>query len=91
MSINRHGSITLSKKKWHPIWDWTKREVVDCIDKAYLKPPRSTTGCRARSRAFTPAIWPIKQHAPNDYRKILEWMPLIEGEVWRYERADLTV
>jgi hypothetical protein len=34
VSINRHGSITLSKKKRHPIWDWTKREVVDCINKA---------------------------------------------------------
>jgi hypothetical protein len=28
---------------------------------------------------------------PNDYRKMLEWMPLTEGEVCRYERADLTV
>ena len=25
MSIKRHGPITMSKKHWHPIWDWSKR------------------------------------------------------------------
>jgi hypothetical protein len=28
--------FTLSKKKWHPIWDWSKREVVDAIAKEGL-------------------------------------------------------
>jgi hypothetical protein len=37
MSIKRHGPITISRKKWHPIWDWTKAEVVASIAKAGLK------------------------------------------------------
>src|SRR5262249_48792680 len=37
MSIKRHGPITMSKKKWHPIWDWAKADVIEAITKAGLK------------------------------------------------------
>ena len=43
--------------------------------------PRSFSGIHAGY------LLPIKKHAPKDYRKILEWFPLIEAECWRYERA----
>ena len=32
MALRKYGPITLSKKKWHPIWDWSKTEVVDAIE-----------------------------------------------------------
>jgi hypothetical protein len=32
MALRNYGPITLSKKKWHPIWDWSKTEVVDAIE-----------------------------------------------------------
>jgi hypothetical protein len=32
---------------------------------------------------------PIKNHSPKDYAKIQEWLPLIDAEMWRYERAGL--
>ena len=32
MALRKYEPITLSKKKWHPIWDWSKTEVVDAIE-----------------------------------------------------------
>jgi 3'-phosphoadenosine 5'-phosphosulfate sulfotransferase (PAPS reductase)/FAD synthetase len=90
MSLKRHGPITMTKKKWHPIRDWTKAQVIETIEKAGLKlsaeydwMPRSFSGIHAGY------ILAIKRYSPSDYRKILEWMPLIEAECWRYERAGL--
>jgi hypothetical protein len=31
-------------------------------------------------------LWQIKRNFPADYRVILEWMPLAEAELWRYEK-----
>jgi hypothetical protein len=90
LSIKRYGPITMSTKRWHPIWDWTKAEVVSSIAKAGLKlaaeyecMPRSFSGIHAGY------LLPIKKHFPKDYAKILEWMPLADAECLRYERAGL--
>jgi hypothetical protein len=37
MALRKCGPITLSKKKWHPIWDWSKTEVVDAIAKGWAQ------------------------------------------------------
>ena len=31
---------------------------------------------------------PLKKNRPADYQKVLDWFPLAEMEVWRYERAQ---
>ena len=44
MAIRKYGPITLSKKKWHPIWDWSKCEVVDAIAKEGRSSRPNTSG-----------------------------------------------
>ena len=44
MALRKYGPITLSKKIWHPIWDLSKREVVDAIAKAASSSRASTSG-----------------------------------------------
>jgi 3'-phosphoadenosine 5'-phosphosulfate sulfotransferase (PAPS reductase)/FAD synthetase len=90
LSLQRYGPITLSKRKWHPIWDWSKRETVDYIERAGLRLSREYAWMpRSFASIHASSIFPIKKHAPNDYARILEWMPLIEAQLWRYERAGL--
>ncbi len=90
MAIRKYGPITLSKKKWHPNWDCSKREVVDVIAKEGLK---LSAEYQWMKRSFDGIhvgyLGPIKKNAPQDYQRILDWFPLVEAEVWRHERAGL--
>jgi 3'-phosphoadenosine 5'-phosphosulfate sulfotransferase (PAPS reductase)/FAD synthetase len=84
----KHGTISYNQLKYHPIWDWKKRDLIDCFNKHKIKLPidyklfgRSFDGLDLRF------LMPLKKHLPNDYKKILEWFPLAELEIFRYERS----
>jgi hypothetical protein len=32
-------------------------------------------------------VVPLKERRPADYRRVLEWFPLVEAAVWKYERS----
>lgn len=88
VAISIHGSISYNQLKYHPIWDWKKKDLIDCFNKHNVKLPidykifgRSFDGLDLRF------LMPLKRHLPNDYKKILEWFPLAELEVFRYERS----
>jgi len=90
MALRKYGPITLSKKKWHPIWDWSKTEVVHAIAKAGLKLSGEYAWMkRSFDGIHVGYLAPIKQNAPADNQKILDWFPFVEAEVWRHERAGL--
>ena len=90
MALRKYGPITLSKRKWHPIWDWSKTEVVDAIAKAGLKLSGDYAWMkRSFDGIHVGYLAPIKKNAPEDYKRILEWFPLVEAEVWRHEREGL--
>lgn len=89
-SINKHGPVTLSRTPpiFHPIWDWRKDQLIEVIRDSKVKLPidyqwfgRSFDGIDLRF------IYPLKQHAPADYARILEWFPLAELEIFRFEAA----
>lgn len=89
IAISRYGTISGGQKKYHPIWDWKKADLIDCFKKHKVKLPidyklfgRSFDGIDLRF------LLPLKQNMPNDYNKILEWFPLAELEVFRWERAN---
>lgn len=89
IAINTHGPITWSQGKYHPIWDWKKADLLECFRKHGVKLPedyklfgRSFDGIDLRF------ILPLKKHRPADYRKILEWFPMCELEVFRWECAN---
>lgn len=87
IAISTHGPISYNQVKYHPIWDWKKKDLLDCFNRHQIKLPidykiwgRSFDGIDLRF------LLPLKKHLPNDYKKVLEWFPMVELEVFRYER-----
>ena len=87
MSMRRHGAFRPSTQSWWAIWDWNKARLMEEISRAgislpvdYLMFGRSFGGLDAQY------IIPIKKMFPRDYRRILDWFPLIDAEIWLYEK-----
>lgn len=87
-SFRKHGPVTHSRRVFYPVWDWKKAELVEAIREAKIKMPIDYT---LFGRSFDGVdfrfLYPIKQHFPRDYARILEWFPLAELEIKRYEYA----
>lgn len=84
-SIKRHGAIKPGKRKVSPIWDWLQGKVYDYIEQSGTKLPvdyewfgRSFDGIDYR---FTK---PLYEHAPEDYKQIKKWFPLVDLELMRH-------
>ena len=89
IAIMTHGPISLNQGRYHPVWDWVKKDLIACFRKAGVKLPvdyelfgRTFDGLDLRF------MLPMKRHRPNDYRKVLEWFPLVELEIFRWERRN---
>ena len=89
IAIKRHGPISYTQKRYHPIWDWKKQNLIDCFKKFNVKLPsdykmfgRSFDGLDLRF------LLPLKKHRPRDYAKVLEWFPLADLEVYRWEKSN---
>ncbi len=90
MVIAKSGPINFKRKKFAAIWDWSNDQVFDAIRRAGIKLPvdyklfgRSFDGVEAMY------VLPIKRHFPEDYRRICEWFPLVEADVFRAEKMGL--
>ena len=88
LAIQKHGAINTTQRHYYPVYDWSKQRLIDEIKKAGVKLPvdynlfgRSFDGLDLRF------IYQIKKHYPLDYQKILEWFPMVEVEIYRYEFA----
>jgi len=83
-SLVRSGLLKPKHHKVSPIGDWLKAEVLERIAAAGIALPvdyewfgRSFDGIDHRFLA------PIREHAPADYQRILDWFPLAELELVR--------
>ncbi|MDR2256991.1 MAG: hypothetical protein LBE25_13505 [Arthrobacter sp.] len=83
-SLTKHGVMKPRNRKVSVVHDWLVKEVRECIADHVVDLPidyewfgRSFDGIDARF------LLPIKEHAPADYQKILDWFPLAELEVMR--------
>ena len=88
IAIKTHGPISAKQGKYHCVWDWKKQDLIDCFRKHGVKLPvdyklfgRSFDGLDLRF------LLPLKKHRPADYRKVLEWFPLAELEIFRWESS----
>lgn len=88
LQFSTHGAISPAQKQYYPVWDWDKARLLAEIERADIKLPadyelfgRTFDGLDLRF------LYPLKHKRPADYRKILEWFPLAEMEIWRYEKA----
>lgn len=89
VSIMTHGPISVKQGRYHPIWDMLKADLISCFRKSGVKLPedyklfgRSFDGLDLRF------LLPLKKHRPADYRRVLEWFPLADLEVFRWEAAN---
>lgn len=88
VAILTHGPISKRQGKYHPVWDWKKQDLIDCFRRHAVRLPedyklfgRSFDGLDLRF------LLPLKKHRPADYRRVLDWFPMAELEVFRWESA----
>jgi hypothetical protein len=87
-SLSRNGLVTHSKKKYYPIAQYNKQDVLDKVASAGWKLPTDYKYMKDSFDGFQIRyLLPIRDHFPADYQKILEWFPLVELEIYRYERS----
>lgn len=87
INIKTNGPFVESKRVFFPIWDWKKDRLIECLSKNSIKLPYDYV---MFGRTFDGMIGqflsPIKKHLPWDYQVILDWFPMADAEVFRYER-----
>lgn len=88
ISIKTHGPISYNQLKYHPVWDWKSADLQECfrkhnvkLSKDYAIFGRSFDGIDLRF------LLPIKKHYPRDYQRILDWFPLVDLEIFRWEKS----
>ena len=89
IAIQTHGSISYNLLKYHPIWDWRKADLVECFKKHNV---RLGSDYKIFGRSFDGLdlrfLLPIKKHYPDDYKRILEFFPMVDLEIFRWECAN---
>ena len=88
IAIQKYGSITAKQWKYHPVHDWRKADLVEAFRRERVRLPadyqlfgRTFDGLDLRF------LLPLKKHRPRDYRRVLEFFPLAELEIMRWEFA----
>ncbi len=84
VGIMTHGAINHNQKRFYPVYNWKKADLLKAIDEAGVKLPidyklfgRTFDGLDYRF------LGPIKEHFPEDYERIKTWFPLLELEFFR--------
>ncbi len=86
LNFQKHGPISDRQRAYYPVWDWTKAALVEALQKSSVKMAvdytlfgRTFDGLDYRFLA------PIKKHFPRDFERILQWFPLADAELFRFE------
>jgi hypothetical protein len=86
IALSQHGSMTLNLHKYHPVWDMKKDELIALLKKYNC---RLSVDYKYFGRSFDGIdlrfLIQIRDRMPSDYNKILEWFPLADLEIFRYE------
>jgi hypothetical protein len=88
IGFRKYGAIRRAQGRYCPVWDWSKDRLIAEFERSGVKLPvdydlfgRSFDGIDLRF------VVPLKERRPADYRRVLEWFPLVEAAVWKYERS----
>lgn len=89
IGIKTHGAINHNQKRFYPVYDWKKADVLAALDESGVKLP---VDYKLFGRTFDGLDYrflkPIKEHFPADYARIIEWYPLAELELYRRGERD---
>lgn len=86
IAIHTHGTISWNLRKYHPIWDMRKADLEAMFRAERVKLP---VDYKVWGRTFDGIdlrfLVPLKRHFPRDYQRVLEYFPLADAEVFRWE------
>jgi hypothetical protein len=86
--ILKNGPINDKKRQFFPIYDFTRTEIFDGIDKAKILLPRDY---KVWGKTFDGTDYrflrPLKDEFPADYEIIKFYFPLVDLELIRYEQV----
>lgn len=87
MVFKQQGFFNHVERKVYPIADWKKSDVLSYLKKNNI-PLTKDYGIWDRSfdGLKYQFLFGVKKHYPNDWKKICEYFPLIELELFRYEQ-----
>lgn len=87
IAIRDHGPFGPDNVKI--IWDWSTKEVKDIIAANKIKLP---IDYEMFGRSFDGIGYqyakPLKERFPDDYQTLLKWFPLVELELFRFEKME---
>ena len=86
IAIMQHGAINHNEKRFYPVYDWKKADIIKALDDANIKLP---VDYKLFGRTFDGTdyrfIKPMREYFPDDYQKVLDWFPFCELEIARRE------
>ena len=84
IGFKKYGAVRQKSQTFYPVWNFNKAQTLAVLKRHDVKLPidyewfgRSFDGVDRRFLA------PLATHAPADYRRVLEWFPLAELELFR--------
>lgn len=87
-TIVRWGAISEKRRSFFPIWDWKKADLLESLRGSGVRLPVDN---RIFGRSFDGLdrrfLEPIREHFPRDYERILEWFPLADLDLLRYNHG----
>lgn len=87
-AIKAHGVWNDKRRMFYPVWDWKKADVLEALKRNDIKLSREYLAFgRNMDGLFLLYALGMKRHFPRDYRRILEFFPFVDLEIFRYEKA----
>lgn len=85
MSIGRWGPMKEHSRKVSPVYDWGIVKVREVIAENGIKPaPDYEWFGRTFDGLDAKFVAPLREHAPDDFARLLQWFPLLEVELVRH-------
>ena len=76
------------RRYFYPIWDWNIEQVGRIIlDSGVALPVDYELWGRTATDFTYPFLKGVRDHFPDDWRRILDWFPLADLELFRYEQV----
>ena len=89
IALTRSQGVNLGSRKFSPCWDWNKARLLDELTRAGIRLP---VDYKLFSRTFDGIdlrfLIKVRAAFPRDYQRILDWFPLADMEIYRYEQAQ---
>ena len=89
IGIKTHGAINHNAKRFYPVYDWKKEDLIRAFDESGVKLP---IDYRMFGRTFDGLdyrfLQPLREWFPDDYARVLDWFPFADLEIARRDGFD---